>query len=135
MPEFARMQTGKPCSPGGAGLAAMRSRAQQLMRECNATVHGEDERRVTGADWGRPISIGANVRIDGGAFPLPGINVGDDAIIVSRAVVTRDVAADATVAGNPARPIWRCGKAGLRPASAGLGAAQVAPSADMERNA
>ncbi len=61
--------------------------------------------RATGTEWGRPVTIGANVWIGGGAILLPGISVGDDAIIGAGAVVTRDVAAGTTVAGNPARPL------------------------------
>ncbi len=59
--------------------------------------------RATGAEWGRPIVIGRNVWIGGGALILPGVTVGDDAIIGAGSVVTRDVRAGATVAGNPAR--------------------------------
>ena len=59
--------------------------------------------RAGGADWGRPITIGADVWIGGGAILLPGVSVGDGAIIAAGAVVTRDVGAGATVAGNPAR--------------------------------
>jgi len=54
-------------------------------------------------EFGRPITIGANVWIGGGALLLPGITVGDDAIIGAGSVVTRDVPAGATVVGNPAR--------------------------------
>ena len=59
--------------------------------------------RATGAEWGRPIAIGRNVWIGGGALILPGVTIGDDAIIGAGSVVTRDVRARATVAGNPAR--------------------------------
>ncbi|PNG27295.1 sugar O-acetyltransferase [Methylocella silvestris] len=52
---------------------------------------------------GRPVSIGANCWIGAGALILPGVTIGDDAIVGAGAVVTRDVAARATVAGNPAR--------------------------------
>ncbi len=54
-------------------------------------------------EFGRPVTIGANVWIGGGAILLPGVTVGDDAIIGAGSVVTRDVPAGATVAGNPAR--------------------------------
>lgn len=59
--------------------------------------------RAQGLEWGKPITIGADVWIGGGAIILPGVKVGDGAIIAAGAVVTRDVAAGATVAGTPAR--------------------------------
>jgi maltose O-acetyltransferase len=67
---------------------------------------GPAERR-SGLEFGRPIRIGANVWIGGGAILLPGVTVGDDAIIGAGGVVTRDVAPGATVGGNPARPVGR----------------------------
>jgi len=50
-----------------------------------------------------PITIGENVWIGGGATIIGGVTIGDDAIIAAGAVVTRDVAPGATVAGVPAR--------------------------------
>lgn len=47
--------------------------------------------------------VGNDVWIGREAMILPGINIGDGAIIGSRAVVTRDVPPFAIVAGNPAR--------------------------------
>ncbi|MEM1064264.1 MAG: sugar O-acetyltransferase [Pseudomonadota bacterium] len=61
--------------------------------------------RAAGLENGRPIIVGRNVWIGGGALILPGVTVGDDAIIGAGAVVTRDVPKGATVAGGPARPI------------------------------
>ncbi|MGC1497368.1 MAG: sugar O-acetyltransferase [Sulfitobacter sp.] len=61
--------------------------------------------RDQGLEFGREIRIGRNVWIGGGALILPGVNIGDDAVIGAGAVVTRDVAAGITVAGNPARPL------------------------------
>jgi maltose O-acetyltransferase len=63
--------------------------------------------RRSGLESGRPISIGCNVWIGGGAIITPGVRVGDDAIIGAGSVVTRDVPAGATVVGNPARPVAR----------------------------
>ncbi|MBR2813543.1 MAG: sugar O-acetyltransferase [Reyranella sp.] len=63
--------------------------------------------RHKGLEFGRPVRIGRNVWIGGGAILLPGVTVGDDAMIGAGAVVTRDVAPGATVVGNPARPVGR----------------------------
>lgn len=60
--------------------------------------------RRQGLECGKPICIGSNVWIGSGAIILPGVTVGDDAIIGAGSVVTRDVPACATVMGNPARP-------------------------------
>ncbi len=59
--------------------------------------------RRQGLECGRPVRIGQNVWIGGGAIILPGVSVGDDAIIGAGSVVTRDVPDGATVVGNPAR--------------------------------
>lgn len=49
--------------------------------------------------------IGNDVWIGAEAMVMPGITVGDGAVIGSRAVVTKDVEPYAIVAGNPARPL------------------------------
>jgi maltose O-acetyltransferase len=80
-----------------------------------AADHPRDpEARRKGLEFGRPVRIGKNVWIGGAAILLPGVIVGDDAIIGSGSVVTRDVAPGATVVGNPARERPR----GERPPSA-----------------
>lgn len=61
--------------------------------------------RNTGLEFGRPVKIGRNVWIGAGALILPGVTIGDDAIIGAGSVVTRDVPTGATVVGNPARQI------------------------------
>lgn len=60
------------------------------------------ERRA-GMEFGRPVTIGENVWIGGGAIILPGVTIEDDAIIGAGSVVTRDIPHGATAFGNPAR--------------------------------
>ena len=50
------------------------------------------------------MRIGSDVWIGGGAIILPGVTIGDGAVIGAGSVVTRDVAPGVTVTGNPARP-------------------------------
>lgn len=52
-----------------------------------------------------PIRIGAGAWIGASAIILPGVTVGDGSIIGAGSVVTRDVPAGQTWAGNPARPL------------------------------
>jgi maltose O-acetyltransferase len=59
--------------------------------------------RTSGLEFGRPVRIGRNVWIGAGAIILPGVSIGDDALIGAGSVVTRDVPAAATAFGNPAR--------------------------------
>jgi len=71
---------------------------------CADHAHGLEERR-RGLERALPVSIGEEVWIGGGAILLPGVTVGNGAIVGAGAVVTRDVAPGQRVAGNPARPI------------------------------
>jgi maltose O-acetyltransferase len=59
--------------------------------------------RRSGLEGAKPIRIGDNVWLGGGAIVLPGVVVGDDAAVGAGSVVTRDVPPGATVVGNPAR--------------------------------
>jgi maltose O-acetyltransferase len=69
-----------------------------------AADHPRDPRlRRQNVRFGRPVTIGANVWIGGGAIILPGVTIGDDSIVGAGSIVTRDVPAGATVVGNPAR--------------------------------
>ncbi|MFQ6552916.1 sugar O-acetyltransferase [Aestuariibius insulae] len=61
--------------------------------------------RAAGAEMGKPVRIGADVWIGGGALILPDVSIGNGAVIGAGSVVTRDVADGVTVAGNPARPL------------------------------
>jgi carbonic anhydrase/acetyltransferase-like protein (isoleucine patch superfamily) len=55
----------------------------------------------------RPIRIGHNSWIGFGACVLPGVTVGDCAIVAARSVVAADVPPYVVVAGNPARIVRR----------------------------
>ena len=51
------------------------------------------------------VRIGSNVWIGANATILPGVTIGDDAVIAAASVVTRDVPAGTLVLGSPARVI------------------------------
>jgi acetyltransferase-like isoleucine patch superfamily enzyme len=53
----------------------------------------------------RDVEVGSNVWIGYGACILRGVRVGDNSIVGTNAVVTKDVPANAVVAGAPARVI------------------------------
>ncbi len=53
----------------------------------------------------RPISIGAGSWIASGVIVLPGVTIGDGAIVAAGSVVTCDVPSDTLYAGAPARRI------------------------------
>jgi maltose O-acetyltransferase len=59
--------------------------------------------RRAGLEFGRPVKIGKDVWIGGGAIILPGVTIDDGAVIGAGSVVTRDVGANQIVMGNPAR--------------------------------
>ncbi|CCV09006.1 maltose O-acetyltransferase [Mesorhizobium metallidurans STM 2683] len=72
-----------------------------------AEHHRQAAGRQAGLEIARPVEIGASVWIGGSAIILGGVSIGDGAIIGAGAVVTRDVAPNVTVVGNPARPVKR----------------------------
>lgn len=59
------------------------------------------------AEGYQPPVIGRNVMVGLGALILPGVVIGDHAVIAAGAVVTKSVAERETVAGIPARADWR----------------------------
>jgi maltose O-acetyltransferase len=66
---------------------------------------GHDPRSPDFADRGGEVRIGDRAWIGYGALVLPGLNIGEGAVVGAGAVATKDVAPYAIVAGNPARVI------------------------------
>lgn len=58
----------------------------------------------------RPVSIGENVWVGANALILPGVTIGQGAVIAAGSVVVKDVEELAVVGGNPARLIKYRGK-------------------------
>ena len=56
-------------------------------------------------EFGKPIDIGSDVWVGGGAIILPGVRIGSRAVIGAGSVVTRDVPDGVFAAGNPCRVI------------------------------
>jgi maltose O-acetyltransferase len=56
-------------------------------------------------EYGKPVEIGSDVWVGGGAIILPGVRIGSRAIIGAGSVVTRDVPEGMFAAGNPCRVI------------------------------
>jgi maltose O-acetyltransferase len=63
------------------------------------------QERRRGLEFGRPIVIGHDVWLGGGAIVCPGVTIGDGAVIGAGSVVARDVPAGVLAAGNPCRVI------------------------------
>ena len=56
-------------------------------------------------EYGKPIEIGADVWVGGGALVLAGVHIGSRTIIGAGSVVTRDIPEGVFAAGNPCRVI------------------------------
>ena len=72
-----------------------------------ATINHDPDPANRGTNLPRSIRIGNNVWIGANATVLPGVTIGDNAIIAAGSVVTKDVATNIVVAGVPAKPIRR----------------------------
>ncbi|MFZ4779391.1 MAG: acyltransferase [Terrimicrobiaceae bacterium] len=66
---------------------------------------GHDPQSADFSDRGGDVSIGDRVWIGYGSLILPGVHIGEGAVVGAGAVVTKDVEPYTIVAGNPARKI------------------------------
>jgi maltose O-acetyltransferase len=56
-------------------------------------------------EFGKPVEVGSDVWVGGGAIICPGVRVGSRSVIGAGSVVTRDVPDGVFAAGNPCRVI------------------------------
>ncbi|WP_145368725.1 sugar O-acetyltransferase [Maioricimonas rarisocia] len=68
-------------------------------------THPMDAQLRRTQESGRPITIGRDVWVGGGAIICPGVTIGDETVIGAGSVVTRNVPDGVFAAGNPCRVI------------------------------
>lgn len=66
-------------------------------------MHPLDARARRGKEFGKPVEIGSDVWVGGGAIVNPGVRIGSRSVIGSGSVVTRDIPDGVFAAGNPCR--------------------------------
>ncbi len=68
-------------------------------------MHPFDAKLRREQEFGKPVEIGSDVWVGGGAIILPGVRIGSKAVIGAGSVVTRDIPEGVFAAGNPCRVI------------------------------
>jgi maltose O-acetyltransferase len=68
-------------------------------------LHPFNAERRRREEFGKPIEIGSDVWVGGGAIILAGVRIGSRVVIGAGSVVTRDVPDAVFAAGNPCRVI------------------------------
>ncbi|MES2205440.1 MAG: sugar O-acetyltransferase [Pseudomonadota bacterium] len=63
------------------------------------------QERLTGVEYTKPINIGHNVWIGGRSIINPGVTLGNNVVVASGSVVTKNVPDNVLVGGNPAKII------------------------------
>ena len=62
------------------------------------------------SQYNMPVRIGRNCWLGAGVIVLPGVSIGDNAVIGAGSVVTRDVPANVLAVGNPCRVLREIGE-------------------------
>lgn len=85
--------------PVRIGAFALFGPATQIYTPMHPLDAGLRRRR----EFGKPVEIGADVWVGGGAIILPGVRIGSRAVNGAGSVVTRSIPEDVFAAGNPCR--------------------------------
>jgi maltose O-acetyltransferase len=72
-------------------------------------LHPLDAQLRRKQEYGKPIHIGADVWVGGGAQILPGVRIGARAVIGAGSVVTKDIPEGVLAVGNPCRVVRSIG--------------------------
>jgi maltose O-acetyltransferase len=70
-----------------------------------AATHPMDAELRRTRELGKPVTIGSDVWVGGGAIVCPGVTIGARSVIGAGSVVTRDVPEGVVAAGNPCRVV------------------------------
>ncbi len=76
--------------------------ATHIYSACHSTNPQERKNYV---EHGKPVKIGKNVWIGGHCCIMPGITIGDNAVIGAGSIVTKDIPANVVAVGNPCKVI------------------------------
>ncbi|MGN8774708.1 sugar O-acetyltransferase [Candidatus Weimeria sp. HCP3S3_B5] len=68
------------------------------------------ELRGRGLQYNKDVHIGANAWIGSNVVIVPGVTIGDNAVIGAGSVVTKDIPADVVAVGNPCRVLREVGE-------------------------
>ena len=95
-------------APIRVGDRAMIASGVQLCTASHPILPGErllDARPTYFRTYALPITVCAGAWVGARAVVLPGVTIGENAVVGAGSVVTKDVPPNTVVVGNPARPI------------------------------
>ena len=68
------------------------------------------ELREQGLQYNMPVHIGRNCWLGAGVIVLPGVTIGDNAVIGAGSIVTKDIPPNVVAVGNPCRVLREIGE-------------------------